>query len=209
MPFEPIPQARCMNRPLVSVVIATHQRHETLVDSVRSVVEQTYPNVEIIVVSDGPDPSLRETLPQIGKLRFVELGRNWHSYTDRPSYGAAARLVGTLCARGDYIAYLDDDDLFLSDHVESLVDLLEGEGVDFAYSKMANVQNGHKIAEIGDGLPRYGAIGTPMILHKAELLKIANWDYNHGYGEDYGLFQRWLDAGATYAFLDRVTVNIF
>lgn len=197
-----------MARPLVSVIIPTHLR-QTLIDSVRSVVDQTYPEIETIVVADGPDVVLRTLLPQNGKLRLVELGRNWHSYTDRPSYGAAARLVGTMCARGDYIAYLDDDDLFLPDHVESLVDLIQEKGVDFVYSKMANIQSGHKIAEIGDGLPRYGAIGTPMILHKVELLKIANWDYNHGYGEDYGLFQRWLDAGATYAFLDRVTVNIF
>ena len=198
-----------MRNSLVSVVTATHNRHEGLVRCIKSVRAQTYPNVEHVVVADGPDAELRTIIPRNGVTRLIELGRNWHTFTDHPSYGAAARLVGTMCARGAYIAYLDDDDAYLPDHVESLVRLIEKEGVDLAYSQMASIQSGHKIAEIGDPTPRYGVVGTPMVLHKAELLRVANWDVNHGYGEDWGLFQKWIDAGATYAFLPRVTVQIY
>lgn len=194
---------------LVSVVTSTHNRHAGLARCIKSVRAQTYPSVEHIIVSDGPDPTLREIIPREGNTRLIELGRNWHTFTERPSYGAAARLVGNMCAQGDYIAYLDDDDEYLPDHIESLVRFIEQEGVDLVYSQMAKIESGHKIAEIGDPTPRYGVVGTPMVLHKAELLKLANWDVNHGYGEDWGLFQAWLDAGATHAFLPRVTVQIY
>lgn len=194
---------------LVSVITSTHNRHGALVRCCESVIAQTYQDIEHIVVSDGPDEELRAVLPSMadpGRIRFAELGRSWHEFMPRGSYGAAARLAGCLLARGEYITYLDDDDVFQPDHVASLVELIEERKVDFVYSKMAKTEDNHVIAEIGDGFPRYGGIGTPMILHRVGLLRYAMWDPNHGYGEDWGIVQKWLEAGADHAFLNRVTV---
>lgn len=93
--------------PEVSVVIPTRNRPELVTRAVRSALGQTFPNIEVIVVIDGPDPQTRDALAQIDddRLRVVEL----------PESGGApnARNQGVRHARGRWTALLDDDDEWL------------------------------------------------------------------------------------------------
>lgn len=90
--------------PLVSVVIPTRNRADLACRAVRSVSAQTYTNIEIIVVVDGPDPASVEALTALGidRLHIVALEQNVG--------GSEARNVGVRNAGGDWIAFLDDDD---------------------------------------------------------------------------------------------------
>ena len=109
------------NSPLVSVIIATYKNEELLPRAIESVLHQTYPAVELIVVDDNaPDSDSRKATeavmrqyPSVCYLRHHE-NRN----------GAAARNTGIQAAHGEYIAFLDNDDVYFSSHIAGCVEAL-------------------------------------------------------------------------------------
>jgi glycosyltransferase involved in cell wall biosynthesis len=100
---EIMPQAQ----PLVSVVIPTYGRSETLVEAVRSVIKQTYTNIELLVVDDASPTPVEKQVSKLpfGSLTAVEFIRH------EENRGAnVARNSGIDAASGQYVAFLDDDD---------------------------------------------------------------------------------------------------
>lgn len=114
--------------PLVSVIVPTYNRPEMLEGCLRSILDQTYPNVEIIVVNDGGASvkKIIDSLNQQNKITFLEHPANRGM--------AAARNTGIAVARGKYLAYLDDDDSYLPHHIETLVNFLENSDCKVAYT---------------------------------------------------------------------------
>ena len=110
---------------LVSVVIPTYRRSKMLTRAIDSVLGQTYSNVECIVVNDnevGDEHSqvLYETLKVYNdnpRFRFLEQEKHIN--------GAAARNVGIRAAKGEYIAFLDDDDYWEEEKLQLQVDWLK------------------------------------------------------------------------------------
>lgn len=126
--FEEKASAACKSGPLplVSVIVPTFNRPDMLPDTLRSILAQTYPHIEIVVVNDaGEDVEriVREVAPNAVYLRH-----------ERNKGLAGARNTGIRHATGKYIAYLDDDDLFYPEHIETLVTFLEGSGYKVAYT---------------------------------------------------------------------------
>ncbi len=117
---------------LVSTVIPVHNRPHLLREAVKSVIDQTYRPVEIVVVDDG---STDETLEVIRELtaRFPKLIRSIRRTNGGPG---AARESGRQIANGEYIQYLDSDDLLLPDKFALQVTALESQGeCGIAYGK--------------------------------------------------------------------------
>jgi glycosyltransferase involved in cell wall biosynthesis len=79
---------------------------------VRSALAQTWPNLEVLVVVDGPDPASAARLACFGKARVRVV------YLNKTLGGAEARNVGVRAARGEWIAFLDDDDAWLPEKIE-------------------------------------------------------------------------------------------
>ncbi len=93
--------------PLVSVVIPTYGRNERLTEAVRSVIDQTYPNIELIVVDDGsPTPATTA----LASLDTSGLTRATYIRHEENRGANAARNTGIRTASGEYVAFLDDDD---------------------------------------------------------------------------------------------------
>jgi glycosyltransferase involved in cell wall biosynthesis len=97
--------------PLVSIVIPTRNRRAYLPRALESIANQDYPAIETVIVNDAE--SVRDIAEQLGAV-LIEL--------DTPVDHAAAWNAGIERARGEYIAFLDDDDFFFPDHVSTLVD---------------------------------------------------------------------------------------
>lgn len=97
--------------PTVSVIIPTRNRAELVVRAVGSALAQTYDNLEVVVVIDGPDPESAGAVRGIGdpRLRVLELAQSIG--------GAGARNEGVKAAAGEWIAFLDDDDEWLAGKV--------------------------------------------------------------------------------------------
>lgn len=98
--------------PLVSVVIPTRGRPELLRRAIASAFAQTYQNLEVVVVVDGPDVQTEEALRALKdeRIRAQILPQNVG--------GAEARNIGVRASRGQWIAFLDDDDEWLPKKLE-------------------------------------------------------------------------------------------
>lgn len=187
---------------LVSVITPTWSRQNKLLTRcVPSVQEQTYEDIEHIIVSDGPDELLRSyAFP--ANVRYYELPE--HKLTNG-RWGTKARLYGIEQSRGDYIAYLDDDDRYRPKHIEELAGLLDSDTeTGFAYSPglwMRNDDTTQVAAPFGNVPPAHGGIGTGTIMNRRSILEIATWkDDGVQVTIDWDLIERWLLAGVPYAY---------
>lgn len=106
-------------RGLVSVVIPTCRRAETLKRAMDSVLCQTYEAIEICVVIDGFDEETRKLV-----TRYIEAGQPVRCVQTTGIGGSAARNLGVQMAQGEWIAFLDDDDEFLPTKLEKQLALL-------------------------------------------------------------------------------------
>lgn len=101
----------------VSVIMPTHNRSELLISAIDSVLNQSYKNFEIIVISDG---STDNTDKLIEKYMLKEHRIKYISYAE-PVNGNYARNLGIKNAQGDIITFLDDDDTWLANKLEKQV----------------------------------------------------------------------------------------
>lgn len=107
-----------MKEKLVTAIITTRNRINLLKRAINSVLAQTYPNIEIIVVDDGSDDGTSAYCKDL-PITYI--------YIPKPESkgGNYARNQGIIAAQGEYIAFLDDDDYWLPEKIEKQVTLLE------------------------------------------------------------------------------------
>lgn len=116
------------SNPLVSILVRTCGRPDVLRETLISLKNQTYSNIEIVIVEDGSN--LAEKML---KNEFKDLNIKYYSFkknVGRCKTGNKALALAT----GKYLNFLDDDDLFYEDHVETLVSELETSNEKIAYS---------------------------------------------------------------------------
>ena len=100
-------------QPLVSVVIPTYNRADLIDRAINSVIEQSYKNLEIIVVDDNSQDKTAEVVNSLGDNRI-------HYYYHNTNLGgSAARNTGVNKSQGKYIAFLDSDDVWLPHKLEN------------------------------------------------------------------------------------------
>ncbi|MFW5983229.1 MAG: glycosyltransferase family 2 protein [bacterium] len=102
--------------PFFTVVIPTHNRPQLLREAVDSVLAQTFEDFELLVVDDHSDTPAEETLSDYNDPRIKTL------YNNRSRGGNGARNTGIFAARGEWIAFLDDDDVWLPEKLEKVHD---------------------------------------------------------------------------------------
>jgi glycosyltransferase involved in cell wall biosynthesis len=112
--------------PKVSVIIATYNRYSHLLNAINSVRGQTYKNVEIIVVNDGSSQS--EYSNFLGDdILLINLPENTRKMFGFPCPGYS-RTRGIKVASGEYIAFLDDDDIWLPNKLELQLEAMNKTG---------------------------------------------------------------------------------
>ena len=99
-----------MNEELVSVIIPTYKRSEMLPRAVESALNQTYSNIEVVVVDDNdPESTWRKDTSE-RMLQFKNDNRVKYICHEKNSNGSVARNTGIKNSAGSIIAFLDDDD---------------------------------------------------------------------------------------------------
>lgn len=115
---------------LVSVIIPTYKRPVFLVRAINSVLSQSYSNVEILVVDDNnTDDEYRIETENVMRI-FENNSKVIYLKHTVNSNGSAARNTGISRAKGDYIVFLDDDDYFFPERIETSLDYLESSSPD-------------------------------------------------------------------------------
>lgn len=117
--------------PLVSIIIRTRNRLTLLEQAIESVCNQTYQNIEIIVVNDGGEDVtavLNSFRLQCKNVRLIDLEKN---------HGRSrAANVGIKAANGEFIAFLDDDDLYFTDGIAKVISPMLANNFAVAYGKV-------------------------------------------------------------------------
>jgi hypothetical protein len=122
-----------MDQPFVSVVIPTWNRRELLRQAIESVIAQTCPNWEIIVVDDGSTDGTADTVRSIGDQR-IKLVACEHS--GRKSH---LRNLGIAASSGEFVGFLDSDDLWMPRKLEIQLEALRRDGADWCYGDYRHI----------------------------------------------------------------------
>jgi glycosyltransferase involved in cell wall biosynthesis len=123
------------NNVKVSVIIPTFNRYKYLLNAFQSIENQDYGKLEVIIINDGStDESYSSS--ELKKLNFV----NWldldvdrkKNYENGPANIASLRNIGISHAKGEYVAFLDDDDLWLPGKLQKQISIMEEKRIPFS-----------------------------------------------------------------------------
>lgn len=112
--FEPI-ETTLKEEPLVSILVRTCGRPNVLREALVSIRNQTYPNIEVVIVEDGENKSENMIKNEFSDLNIV------YKATGEKKGRCKVGNIAMETATGKYLNFLDDDDLFFADHIEILV----------------------------------------------------------------------------------------
>jgi glycosyltransferase involved in cell wall biosynthesis len=201
------------SNPLVSVLIPTYNRAELLSErSVPSVLRQTHGNVEVVVVGDHCTDDTEARLARLRdpRVRFENLAQRGPYPTDPKSRWLVAGSIpgnrALVLARGAWIAWLDDDDEFSSDHVETLLSACLERRLEFAYGILEMEMRPGEWRNVGSWPLRLAEICNASTLY-ASYLRFFRYDVScwlYGEPNDWNLWRRMQDAGVRMGFVDAV-----
>jgi len=190
--------------PLVSVIVTTCNRAHYLPDALASVRAQTYVAYELIVVDDGSSdetPSLLRRLEATG-VRCLR----------QPNRGVAvARNQGVQAARGELIAFLDDDDLWLPDKLERQISVIRrapdtavvyGHAEQFISPGLDAAERARLAHLEGRIVP--APIATALLVQRAAWVQIGPFDETLNVGVEMDWYARLCDLGLPKMMLDAV-----
>ncbi len=130
------------NRPFVSIIMPAYNSERYIEEAIHSIQSQTFDNFELIVVDDCSSDSTCDIVEQMAQSdKRISLLRN-----EKNSGTACSRNRALDSCRGDYIAFLDSDDVWHPDKLASQIERLRSESADIAYSSYAIIDvSGNKV----------------------------------------------------------------
>ncbi len=182
------------NNELITVIIPTYNRERTIKRAIDSVLNQTYKNLELLIIDDCSTDNTEKIIQNIkdSRIRYIKLPEN---------KGACyARNYGINLSKGDYIAFQDSDDEWLENKLEEQIKNMKENNsyIDFcsylvkSNSKDKKLPNLNKIIRIKlfgyeKALALGNFIGTPLLLIKRECInyymfddklpRLQDWDF--------------------------------
>ena len=125
--------------PKVSVIIPTYNRASYICETIDSVLDQTFTDYEIIVVDDGSTDNTKE----IVSLHIEKYSKKIRYFYQENRGEAGARNTGIKESKGEYIAFLDSDDIWHREKLEKQIKALEGSDVSLVYCSMYIIKDGY------------------------------------------------------------------
>ena len=168
----------------VSVVVITKDRAKLLYDCIRSILNQTYENFELLIIDDGSTDNTEEVVRSFKDLRI--------RYVKKKSSGIPkSRNIGVNEAKGEYIVIMDDDDLMMPNRIREQIDCLT-EGSSGSYGGWIDQNSDLEHEYFPGGEHGYSQIlfGGKIMLHPASMIKRDvllqyPYDENYNFGTDY------------------------
>ena len=184
-------QSNANNAPLVSVYMPTHNRADLLPRAIESVLNQTYKNIELIIVDDGSTDGTQDVLKKYAnadsRLRFFT--------HDEPKGACAARNFAIRNAKGFYITGIDDDDEFTNERIRSLLDNYDV-SFSFVYADDLRIEEKRKKliskkAEVEfDDLLYFNCVGNQIFTERSKVIEVGLFDEGLLAAQDYDLWLR-------------------
>ena len=181
--------------PLISIVIPTHNRYKLLKNAINSVVNQTYKNWELIIIDDASEDETSNIVSDYGKNKIK------YYYNEISKGGSGSRNVGIAVSKGEFIAFLDDDDEWFPEKLEKQLPLFNDKKVGLVYSGVKLVFLNYNLSyettpnkrgnAYKDVLVKNYIGGTISVILRKNILPDSKWfDENIPARQDYDLWIR-------------------
>lgn len=197
------------SQPLVSAIITTKNRSDLLPRAIKSVLNQTYQNIEIIVVDDGSTDQTPSIIAQYQKKHSIVLIRN------EKSVGACrARNQGIERAQGEFLAGLDDDDEWHPDRISLLLKNYDDSFACITSNDRMITSNRsviwHKKAKVTmDDLLYSNSVGNQVLVKKKRILDVGGFDESLRAAQDYDLWIRLCEQFGPIKVVQKPLQNIY
>lgn len=210
---------------LVSVIVATYKREETLNKALESLAEQTYPNMEIVLVDDNGNDEWNCKISQI-VMDFHNRHPNiiLEYIVNNPNQGSAkTRNIGIAAAKGHYITFLDDDDIYLPDKIRKQVEFMESDGCDYSITDLNLYNENEKeidkrirsyikdtsVSALRRYHLKYHMTGTDTMMFKKEYLTKIGGFAPIDVGDEFYLMHRAIEAGGKFGYLPGCEIKAY
>ncbi|MBE6247744.1 MAG: glycosyltransferase family 2 protein [Prevotella sp.] len=208
---------------MITVITPTYKRHQYLKNAVDSVLAQTYREFELIVVDDNPMGSEERKLTE-EVMDGIKDPRVMYIQNESNLGGAGSRNRAIEMAKGEYIAFLDDDDMYLPDRLKVQVEAMKEhdwevcvmDGATFKYETGEPVSVRHQ--RLWDGMSNdelirshlmYHISGTNSFMFRTDFIrKIGGFDIVPSC-QEYILMQKALDAKPRFGYLPVTLIKNF
>lgn len=214
-----------MSLPLVSVIVATFRRTDKLKAALDSLSNQTYKNMEIILVDDNGDGEWNLKIKKI--VNHFSTDNNNIPFTyivnDTNQGSAKTRNIGIEAANGEYVTFLDDDDVYLPEKIEKQLQNMISFNSDYGITDLYLYSEGEKLIDrrirsyikktTADDLMRYHLMyhitGTDTMMFRKEYLKkIGGFDLID-VGDEFYLMQKAILGGGKFNYLPECYVKAY
>lgn len=144
--------------PEVSIILTTYNRPDALSRSIDSILSQSFNNFELIIIDDGSEKDTKDVIlkfkdDRIKYYRFKNFGRP-----------AKPRNEGIKRARGKYVAFCDDDDIWMENKIQYQINLIKEKKVDGIFTNAINVDYPHEYGKLSNN--KSGYISLKKLLSK-------------------------------------------
>ncbi|MDT8308616.1 MAG: glycosyltransferase [Bacteroidales bacterium] len=194
--------------PLISVVIPVFNGEKFIRDAIENILSQNYPAIEIIIINDGSTDDTDGVVKRAEKELGVDIRYFWYG-NDGPAF---ARNRGIRDASGEYIAFLDADDLYPFGNLKFLVSyMMKNPSVDvvrgYAQILQWDEDNGTFIP-YGKPEESYPAYIGAALYRKEVFKKVGLFDASLQYAEDSDWYMRATELKINMQWLDRITLHV-
>lgn len=203
---------------LVSIVIATYRRDDKLVRAIKSAVDQSYCHIEIIVVDDNAETEWNKKVSKIvsgfPQVRYI--------CNDSNKGSAETRNIGISASQGEYVSFLDDDDVYLPERIKSQVENMEKNNADFSLTDLylfdddgvlREKRRHYELLKSNTNLMRYHLMhhmtGTDTMMFKTSYLKKIGGFDAIDVGDEFYLMSKAIEGNGVFSYMPQCDVMAY
>ena len=197
--------------PLVSILMPAFNAEQHIAQAIESVLQQTYPHFELLILNDGSTDRTQQIVDQFSDARIIKIQLS----QNKGLVSARNQLVAS--AKGDYIAFLDADDVALPNRLQLQVSYLEARNIDICggahYSlyegsgKRKSSKQRYSDSDIRALMTICSPLCNPAVMGRAEVFKKHPYQFGKDGAEDYSLWAELALAGYRFANLREKLIN--
>tara|TARA_B100001996_G_scaffold379634_1_gene365702 strand:+ start:1029 stop:1730 length:702 start_codon:yes stop_codon:yes gene_type:complete len=199
------------NQKLVSVIMSVYNSESTIRDSIESILNQTYNNIEFLILDDSSTDSTFKIIKE-----YELNNKNINVFQNKENIGLTKSLNKLLeLSKGEYIARQDDDDISYLNRIEKQIQIIEKYNLDFCSSRAERLLNNKKIPGFSYYLPKKMLIkyknpfihGT-LVIKKTVIDQIGRYDDNFYYSQDYKLMTTLIKNSYKFKLINKVLYKL-
>jgi len=210
---------------LVSIVVATYKREADLKNAIESLAAQSYENIEIILVDDNGNEEWNSKISDIVDkfvLNHPNIPLNY--IVNKPNKGSAiTRNIGIEAAKGEYVTFLDDDDVYLPEKVKNQVEFMVRGSYDYSITDLVLYNENDKeidrrvrtyikdtsLSSLRLYHLKYHMTGTDTMMFKKEYLTKIGGFASIDVGDEFYLMHRAIEGGGSFGYLHGCDVKAY